>query len=615
MTLDRRGSGWRPRSLRSQLLIYGAVSVLLAVVVTAVLNLRFADAEAHRRMEAQALDTAAALAAALEWADPIQAQRILVEFQESVGPDSEYHAQVVNAAGSVVAATDPALIDRPIEEALDHPEPELQRVLAGDLPVASRRMTHAGLPVLDVSLPLRGDRADRSRITGGLHLSVSYRALTSTVWALFVTSGLSTLLLAVLLIAPLWLYLEPSLLRPMRILTAAHRAVAASRAEGRLIPLAVMPPHELGEVMRTWNEMQARLEAAEAELQRRLRELSTLTGAAALLSDSASVDVLMGRVLEKALEITGDDAGEVSLFDPATKRLVVRAHRGFSADWLAGEVDRPVTCLCGQVVQRREPVCLSDANGDPRVERSACVRDGFRSFCAVPLEAEGLLLGVMSLHGRQARQHSAGEIDLLAAIGNQVAVALQNVMLYEETRRLAITDSLTGLTNRRHFMERSEREFERARRYRRPLSAIMLDIDHFKHVNDTHGHAAGDQVLRAVAQRCRDTLREIDLMGRYGGEEFAALLPENGLTNAHDAAERLRRCVADAPIETDWGPMAITISLGVSALTGECPDLATLLDWADAAMYAAKDAGRNRVEVMRTESQTSSALSPTSGGQ
>ena len=165
-------------------------------------------------------------------------------------------------------------------------------------------------------------------------------------------------------------------------------------------------------------------------------------------------------------------------------------------------------------------------------------------------------------------------------------------------RHLAITDELTGLFNRRHFFDLGAREFERAQRYRRPLTAIMLDIDHFKQVNDTYGHATGDQVLQAVARRCRQAIREIDILGRYGGDEFAVLLPETGLDEGYLVAERLRLEVAKDPFPANQNALHITISLGVARVSAKVPDLETLLEHADAALYAAKQSGRNRAMVM-----------------
>jgi diguanylate cyclase (GGDEF)-like protein len=137
----------------------------------------------------------------------------------------------------------------------------------------------------------------------------------------------------------------------------------------------------------------------------------------------------------------------------------------------------------------------------------------------------------------------------------------------------------------------------RLRRHKRQLSAIMLDIDHFKLINDKFSHAIGDEVLRVLAERCRAHLRETDVLGRYGGEEFALILPETGVEESRQIAERLRSTISDVPIDTVKGPVEITISLGVTCTQDGTADLAVLLDRADSAMYEAKQLGRNRVEV------------------
>lgn len=160
---------------------------------------------------------------------------------------------------------------------------------------------------------------------------------------------------------------------------------------------------------------------------------------------------------------------------------------------------------------------------------------------------------------------------------------------------LATTDGLTGLSNRRHFMERGGAELGRARRTGGPVSCLMFDVDHFKKVNDAHGHNVGDEVLRALARTARGSLRDIDLLGRLGGEEFGALLPETGLEEALHVAERLREAVAAMGLTHAGAPLAVTMSLGVACAKGQSETLESLLRRADGALYEAKQGGRNRV--------------------
>jgi diguanylate cyclase (GGDEF)-like protein len=179
------------------------------------------------------------------------------------------------------------------------------------------------------------------------------------------------------------------------------------------------------------------------------------------------------------------------------------------------------------------------------------------------------------------------------AISHQAALTIQRSLLLEKTQRLdmlAMGDSLTGLHNRRHFLELAEKEFLRARRYKRPLAAMMLDIDHFKQVNDTYGHTVGDQVLRGVAARCAESLREANLLARYGGDEFIVLLLECDLPAAERVATRLHRRTAASPIETDAGPLSIGLSTACAALDEDCANLHSLIALADAALYLAQKA-------------------------
>lgn len=170
-----------------------------------------------------------------------------------------------------------------------------------------------------------------------------------------------------------------------------------------------------------------------------------------------------------------------------------------------------------------------------------------------------------------------------------------------QLQHLATTDPLTGLANRRHFMDLANQAFSQAKRYGHPLSVIMIDVDHFKKVNDTYGHAAGDEVLRELAKVGTAALREVDVLGRLGGEEFAALLPETDEAGAVEVAERMRTAFAQNEVATDQGTIYYTVSLGVAALAPAVSRVDDLINNSDAALYQAKEGGRNRVEVFSNE--------------
>jgi diguanylate cyclase (GGDEF)-like protein len=157
-------------------------------------------------------------------------------------------------------------------------------------------------------------------------------------------------------------------------------------------------------------------------------------------------------------------------------------------------------------------------------------------------------------------------------------------------------DALTGLINRRHFYEQAELELARAKRHGEPLSLLMLDVDHFKAVNDNHGHHTGDVTLQKLSEVCTQTFREIDLVGRLGGEEFAVLLPQTHGAQALEVAERLRLAAADAAVPLEQGgALHFTVSIGVASFAATDDSIETLLRRADQAMYQAKNSGRNRV--------------------
>ncbi|MDO9244417.1 MAG: sensor domain-containing diguanylate cyclase, partial [Rhodocyclaceae bacterium] len=203
--------------------------------------------------------------------------------------------------------------------------------------------------------------------------------------------------------------------------------------------------------------------------------------------------------------------------------------------------------------------------------------------------------------GRVKHVHERGKTDYdtagqpLRSIGT-VQDVTERVELEHELRAQAQVDYLTGLANRRHFIQQGEVELARTLRFGRPLSLLMLDIDNFKAINDIHGHRAGDAALQMLAAHCRDALREIDIIGRIGGEEFAIILPETDGAGASLVAERLRESIARQTLTTEKGAtLGMTVSIGIATLAGGgAARLDDLLSQADTALYEAKRAGRNR---------------------
>jgi len=220
----------------------------------------------------------------------------------------------------------------------------------------------------------------------------------------------------------------------------------------------------------------------------------------------------------------------------------------------------------------------------------------------IPIVSDSDIIAVMKLSRNSKFSFNDDEIRFMEAIANQTALALERIKLISFLENLSVTDALTGIANRRHFEWRLSEEIERARRYLYPLSALMLDLDNFKRINDTYGHIVGDVVLKQVAQRLRDALRRTDFLARYGGEEFVILAPQTPSDKVFILAERLRRVISESPIKVDENlSLQITISIGVAVFPDHAQNESELVKAADVALYKAKQSGKNRVCMFEPE--------------
>lgn len=256
--------------------------------------------------------------------------------------------------------------------------------------------------------------------------------------------------------------------------------------------------------------------------------------------------------------------------------------------------------LLGAVLRDGAPLYLDNASADPR----ACgLPDGhlpITSLIGIPLITKsGIIGGLFAANKQGGGSFTEEDNDILTMLSLQAVVAIENASLYNKTVELAIKDGLTGIANRRFFIEELDREISRANRYNLAFSLLMIDIDHFKKINDAYGHPAGDAVLKTLAGMLKSKIRQIDLAARYGGEEFAVLLPQTSIEGAMVVGERIRKAVAGSSFTiNEEKRINVTVSIGISSTSWNVRTAEELIEAADKALYSAKEAGRNRVNVV-----------------
>jgi diguanylate cyclase (GGDEF)-like protein len=328
-------------------------------------------------------------------------------------------------------------------------------------------------------------------------------------------------------------------------------------------------------------------------LRERLAQLNALYRISQIASDREDLSHVLQSMLAVTQEVIPEGYVALLIVDPQSRSLRVRAERGYVAgvEALAIPLGKGVTGRCAQAGQA---FVVNDVSAEPDYIPGVL---GARSEIAIPLMAEGRVIGVLNAESQQPGAYTPDHLRTLSVIAQQAAVVLRSAQLYEEMRRLAATDALTGLWNRRHFLQQLEDTLKRARRYREAFALVLLDVDHFKAVNDGHGHSAGDRVLQAVAGAMREWVRDTDTVARIGGDEFAALLLQTDGERARPVVERLRDAVQALCVHQGDAAIPLAVSAGVAFYPAHGADPEALLSRADGALYEAKRLGRNRVAL------------------
>lgn len=328
--------------------------------------------------------------------------------------------------------------------------------------------------------------------------------------------------------------------------------------------------------------------------QERAAELEALRQASLSLTSSLDLSAVLDAILESMMQLSrGAHDAHIYLYDG--ERLTFGS--SIWRDGRKGQEWAPPrkNGLTYTVAQDGETIVVPDMRNHPLFVGTPSDWQG--AIVGLPLKIAERVVGVMTIAFEEVHTFVERELRVLRLLASQAAIAIENARLYDQVQQLAVTDSLTGLFNRRGFFQIGALEFDRAWRFDRPLAAMMLDVDHFKQINDAHSHAVGDQILMAVADACRHSLRTVDVIGRYGGEEFVVLLPEADTDIATLVAERLRNTVDEIRLPANGTEVCVTVSIGVAIMSPETPDLNLLIQRADRAQYRAKEAGRNHVVV------------------
>jgi diguanylate cyclase (GGDEF)-like protein len=312
-----------------------------------------------------------------------------------------------------------------------------------------------------------------------------------------------------------------------------------------------------------------------------------------LIGSDLDPGILLSRIAELICQLIDAKACSVMLLDAKRERLLAKAAYGLRTERVHSLSFKVGEGVAGWVVEKGESALINDVSQDSRFVQLPLNQTPIASLLCVPLIARGERVGCVTATAERTNAFDQNDLEIVRFISMTIALDIENVRLH----RVAVTDPLTGAYNREFLVSRLPQEIDAAIERDRTLSVAMVDVDHFKAVNDQYGHGIGDVVLAEVARRLRGAIRAGDLLVRYGGEEFLVVLPKADAGRAWEVGERMRQRVCERAFDVGDGlALLLRISVGIAQwrLNEKMPDL---IDRADVALYGAKERGRNRVEV------------------
>ncbi|MDH3972904.1 MAG: sensor domain-containing diguanylate cyclase [Deltaproteobacteria bacterium] len=346
-------------------------------------------------------------------------------------------------------------------------------------------------------------------------------------------------------------------------------------------------------------DLEARVEGLEKEnriLDSRILELYTLYSISKRLSMTTHLEEIFSETMEHISRSLKIDDFCIMLLDKSNEFLTVSAsHSDTDLKNISLSVGEGIS---GRVPLLGEKVLIQDVSKEPDFLFYKGKKRNIGSFLTIPLKrSDKSIIGTLNVHKPEANAFLEKDVQLFDEVAQQIAVAIDKALSFRNIRELSMRDDLTGLYNRRYFFDTFEKEMERARRFNRNISVIILDIDHFKNFNDKNGHLLGDDALRTVAATLEENVRKADTLARYGGEEFIVLISEQDKTHTVKIAEKLRVAIEEIEVsgEKNQPRGKLTVTLGVSSYPDDTQYATELIDCADKALYSGKTKGRNIV--------------------